>query len=169
VVPIKDVLTFLRACRLVLDAAPGATFVVAGPLDHDPDYVTRCLDERDRLGLAEAVSFPGTVDAPALAATLDVVVLTSRSEGAPLALLEAMAAGTPVVSTDVGGCAEVVGDGGLLTPVGDPAATAAAILALTGDARRWRTTSRAARAAVTRWSPAALVSSYRELYARLPA
>jgi glycosyltransferase involved in cell wall biosynthesis len=169
VVPIKDVVTFLHACRIVRDAAPGATFVVAGPLDHDPEYAARCIDLRDELGLTDVVSFPGTVDGPALAAELDVVVLTSRSEGAPMALLEAMAAGTPVVATDVGGCAEVVADGGLLTPVGDPRATAAAVLRLTADSTRWWATSRSARAVATRRSPTALVSSYRGLYQRLTA
>ena len=169
VVPIKDIATFLRACALVREVATAATFVVAGPLDHDPAYVEACFDLRAQLGLTDAVTFAGTVDAPALVAELDVVVLTSRSEGAPLALLEAMAAGTPVVATDVGGCAEVVADGGVLTPVGVPRATAEAILGLTGDASTWMATSTRARLLAERRSPRALVAAYRELYETLTA
>ncbi|HEX4905530.1 MAG TPA: GT4 family glycosyltransferase PelF [Acidimicrobiales bacterium] len=169
VVPIKDVVTFLRACALVRDAAPNATFVVAGPLDHDPEYASACQQLARELGLADVLTFTGTVDATALAADLDVVVLTSRSEGAPFALLEAMAAGTPVVASDVGGCREVVGDGGALTPVADPEATAAAILRLTGSASTWHDRSSRARAMAARRSPEQLVSAYRGLYERLSA
>lgn len=169
VVPIKDVATFLRACAVVAGAIPGARFVVAGPLDHDPAYAERCVALRDDLGLGHALNFTGTVDGAALAADLDLVVLTSRSEGAPMALLEAMAAGTPVVATDVGGCREVVGPGGLLTPVRQPAATAAAILRLVTDGQAWRAASTAARALAETRSPHAVVAAYRELYDRLAA
>ena len=65
-------------------------------------------------------------DVPELLAAADIFVLASRSEGAPLSILEAMAAGLPVVASDVGGVAELVADGetGLLVPAGDAAALA---------------------------------------------
>ena len=71
-------------------------------------------------------------DVPRLLAASDIVLLTSISEGIPLTLIEAMAAGRPVVSTRVGGVAEVVDDGrtGLLAPSGDDAALAELILSL---------------------------------------
>jgi len=66
---------------------------------------------------------------------MDVFVLSSLREGLPLAVLEAMAAGVPVIATDVGGVKEVVTDGedGLLVPVGDSQALAEAIARVLGD------------------------------------
>jgi glycosyltransferase involved in cell wall biosynthesis len=74
-------------------------------------------------------------DVPALLATADIFVLSSRSEGLPIALLEALAQGLAVVASDVGGVAEAVVDGesGLLVPAGDPTALAGALQLLLTD------------------------------------
>lgn len=120
--PVKDHATFLRAAGRIREARPDATFVVAG---EGP--------ERDRLQAGPGVRFLGHVtDLPALLAATDVVVLTSRQEGTPTALIEAAAAGIPVVATRVGGSEEVVTDGetGYLVGVGDDAAVAARVLEL---------------------------------------
>ena len=83
-------------------------------------------------------------DMDAVYGDLDVVVNSSRNEGTPVALIEALAAGRPVVATRVGGTPDLLGeDRGLLVPPGDPAALAAAIL----DALRDPEAARAARAA----------------------
>lgn len=84
------------------------------------------------LGLGDRVDFPGWVDedaARALLARSDLLVLPSRNEGLPMAILEAMAHGLPVVATPVGAVADAVEDGGsgLLVPVGDRAALAEAL------------------------------------------
>ncbi|MGH9956813.1 MAG: glycosyltransferase [Pyrinomonadaceae bacterium] len=82
------------------------------------------------------VTFLGHVqDIPALLATASVVVLPSYGEGVPTTLIEAAAAGLPIVTTDVPGCREVVEDGvnGFLVPVRDGAALAAAIRKLVLD------------------------------------
>ena len=174
VVPLKDVLTFLRACRLVAAERPETSFVVIGPLDHDPDYAGRAREEALALGLGDRVRFTGQADAGHWYPRLDVVVLTSVSEAQPLALLEAMAAGVPVVSTAVGGCPELVRPGpagsaaGLLTPVASPSATAAAVLVLLADpARRARMGEAGSARSRARHAPAHMLTAYRSLYSRL--
>jgi glycosyltransferase involved in cell wall biosynthesis len=90
----------------------------------------------ESLGLADAVHFLGPRrDVPDLLNAMDVFVLPSYSEGVSLALLEAMAAGLPVIATAVGGLPEVVtdGDNGLLIPPRDPDALAGALERLLAD------------------------------------
>jgi glycosyltransferase involved in cell wall biosynthesis len=177
VVSIKDVATFLAACQLVADALPGAQFYVIGPLDHDPAYAARCRQLTADLDLQGQVTFTGEMDPVPWYRRLDVVVLTSLSEGQPLVLLEAMAAGVPVVTTTVGGCPELMlgatrpdqelGPAGILTPVCAPGATARAILALCRDVGRWQQASRAGQERVRRfYSIDQLCQAYRELYVR---
>ena len=80
-----------------------------------------------RLNLTDAVRFLGwRHDMPRVYADLDVVALSSRNEGSPVSLIEALAAARPVVATAVGGVPEVVIDGvtGLTVPASDPRALA---------------------------------------------
>jgi glycosyltransferase involved in cell wall biosynthesis len=119
----------------LLDAAclvPDVTFVFAGAGSQ-----RHALEERVRaLGLVDRVRFLGERrDIPDLLAACDLVVLPSLSEGLPLALLEAMAAGVPVVASQIGGVDELItsGETGLLVEVGDVEGLAAAIRHLLGD------------------------------------
>ena len=93
--------------------------------------------ELERNGLSERVELLGSRDdVPELLADADIFVLSSRSEGFPVSVLEAMAAGLPVVATDVGGISEAVvhGETGLLVPASDPVALAGALGRLVRDA-----------------------------------
>jgi glycosyltransferase involved in cell wall biosynthesis len=93
-------------------------------------------EEVRRYGLEPVVEVLGERnDVPELLAEADVFVLSSRSEGLPISILEAMAAGLPVVASDVGGVPEVVAEGetGLLVPPGDPQRLAEALGRLLGD------------------------------------
>jgi glycosyltransferase involved in cell wall biosynthesis len=92
-----------------------------------------------QLGVASRVRFLGArprAEVLGLMASADAVVLTSAWENFPHGLVEALAMGTPVVATRVGGVPEIVADGenGLLVPPGDPAAFAAAVNRFLGDA-----------------------------------
>ena len=125
-VAIKDHDTFFRAAARVATAVPDATFVLAG----DGELRERLQAEATAL-LGDRVRFLGWVDdLPSLYSAFDVVALTSRLEGTPVSLIEASAAGKPVVATNVGGVGDVVRDGntGLLVPPRDPIAVAADVL-----------------------------------------
>jgi glycosyltransferase involved in cell wall biosynthesis len=122
--PQKDHRTLIEAARLV----PEAEFVVAS------DGELR--GELERLADGSRVRFLGARDdVPAVLASLDVFAFPSLFEGLCLAVIEAQAAGVPVVATPVGGIRETVVDGetGLLVPTGDPAALAGAIRRLLED------------------------------------
>jgi glycosyltransferase involved in cell wall biosynthesis len=175
VVPIKDVKTFIRAVKIVSAALPGARAVIAGPGDEDPQYLDECRTLAATLGVAERVEFTGRVDVKQVYPRIDVLVLTSISEGLPLVILEAAAAGIPVVSTDVGACRELLegsqpadralGASGLVTGLADPGATAQAILILARDAGLRQEMGRAARNRVrAHYQESDLVRRYREIY-----
>jgi glycosyltransferase involved in cell wall biosynthesis len=124
--PRKGPLDLVRAAPQIRSAVPDAKVVVVGddPYGTDPGYteaVTRA---------PEIEHFPWRGDAPGLMRHLDVLVLPSYQEPFGTVLAEAMAVGTPVVATRVGGLPEVVRDGvsGRLVPAGDPAALATAVL-----------------------------------------
>ncbi|MGW3962491.1 glycosyltransferase [Amycolatopsis sp. NPDC005003] len=122
--------------------------------------------ERRAQALGRRVEFLGTrTDVPDLLAAADVTVLTSDWEGLPLAVLESMAAGRPVVATDVGGIGGVLsGGGGIVVPPADPAATAAALSTLLFDpAARETAAAEGIRAVERDYDPHALMKSYDEL------
>lgn len=126
-VPIKDVSTFLAAARLVVDALPSVRFVVVGD-GEERDRLERVARE---LGLAAVVRFLGwRRDLASVLGDLDLVVNCSLNEGTPVALIEALAAGRPVVATRVGGTPDLLEDGryGLLVPPRDAAALAGAMI-----------------------------------------
>ncbi|MBA2560862.1 MAG: GT4 family glycosyltransferase PelF [Propionibacteriales bacterium] len=137
VVMLKDIATFVRAAALVARECPTARFVVLGALHEDEDYVQRCLDLARSVGLGGRLTFAGEVDAWAWYPSLDVVVLTSRSEAQPFAVLEALSAGRPVVSTAAGDVPHLLAGAdpaGVVVPIADAHAVADGVLrALVAD------------------------------------
>lgn len=146
-VPIKAHEVFFDAALRIRAAVPAARFLVVGDGERRA-ALEQCVDA---LGLRDAVRFLGwRADLDRLYADLDVVVLTSRNEGSPVALIEAMAAGRAVVSTAVGGVPDVVTHDvtGCLAPMDDAAGVADHVVALLRDPSRAAALGRAARARV---------------------
>ncbi|MEP6591351.1 MAG: glycosyltransferase [Gemmatimonadota bacterium] len=164
---VKDQATLLRAVRLVIDRAPEFELDIVG------DGEERLALERlaSELGIAAAVHFHGFQDdVRGYLSRAGMFVLSSLSEGIALTLLEAMAAGLPVVATDVGGNREVVLPGvtGHLVPPRNPAALADAMLSLLANPEHARTLGLAGRDRVVRdFSVEATVRAYESLYLRL--
>ena len=159
----KDYVTLVRAMASV-ESDFRAILVGEGP---DQSAVA---NEVRRLGLAPSVTLVGArSDVPELLAGADVFVLSSRSEGLPMSVLEAMAAGLPVVATDVGGVSELVleGETGLLVPHGDATALAQALERLLRDKDLRRRMAASARARVEReFDLTSFQEAHVELYRR---
>jgi glycosyltransferase involved in cell wall biosynthesis len=164
------------ASRLAAAAASGAVDSSSGPplvwlIAGDGPLAGALESDLSRRGLTEIVRPLGfRCDIGELAAAADLFCLTSRREGVPVAILEAMAVGRPVVATRVGGVSELVVDGetGLLVPPGDPTELATALRTLLDHPERRARLGAAgqerarARHAIA-YSAAAIASVYDEL------
>jgi glycosyltransferase involved in cell wall biosynthesis len=108
-------------------------------------------------------------DMPAALADLDAVICSSRNEGTPVALIEAGAAGLPVISTDVGGVRSIVEEdfNGIIVPVGDAPALGAALERLGADAELRTRLGSAGRARSTHFDADRLVRDIHDLYKEL--
>ena len=161
---VKDQTTLLRAARLVLDREPRFTLDLVG----DGEMRAELESLVDQLDLRSAVRFHGfTNDVWPHLAQADVFVLSSLSEGISITLLEAMAAGLPIVATDVGGNPEVVthGQTGLLVPAANPEAMAGAICRLLAHPEEAARFGQAGRERVHQdFSLDKLIRQYEELY-----
>ena len=133
---VKGYPTFIEAAaRIVQDRSDTRFLAIGGETVQDGDR--KALEGRIReLGLQDRFQFVGfRSDVPKLLRAVDVVALPSTQEGFPLAVLEAMACGKPVIATAVGGVAEAIDDGvtGLLIQPGRPEMLASALLQLLND------------------------------------
>jgi len=166
-VPIKAHEVFLTAAAKVRAAMPNTTFLIVGDGERRAE-----LEQLARsLGIADATRFLGwREDMREVNADLDVAALCSNNEGSPVALIEAMAAARPVVSTRVGGVPDVVHDGesGLLVPAGDADAFADALLQLLRNPEQATAFGLAGRKAVyPRHSSGRLIADIERLYLEL--
>lgn len=173
--PEKQQEVLLRATAELADTHPTLQVLVAGGgPTRDPEGTGPQLARlATQLGIADRVHLLGRRgDVARLVAAADVAVLSSAHENLPLAVVEYMEAGTPIIATAVGGVPELIEDGvhGLLVPPGDAQAMARAIAAVLGDpvgAERRAVAARERRQAVFDWDVVA--GQVRELYERLLA
>ncbi|MFE3517099.1 glycosyltransferase [Streptomyces sp. NPDC059166] len=163
----KGVDMLLDAWALVAPRRPDWRLDVYGTGEDEAELRARCTG----LGLDGSVEWRGrTDDVPGALAGSSVFVQSSRGEGFPLALLEAMASGVPCAAFDCApGVREIVRDGedGLLAPAGDIGALADRLLRLTGNPRMRDAMGDRARVNVQRFSEAEIIGRWEELFAFL--
>ncbi|MDD4878948.1 MAG: glycosyltransferase family 4 protein [Candidatus Omnitrophica bacterium] len=165
-VPVKNHRMFLDACKKLFDAAgiPDIKCAIIG----DGEERAGLEGYAEKLGIREKIVFVGWKKEMAdVYADLDIVALTSLNEGTPVALIEALASGRPVVSTDVGGVKDVVEDGinGYLAASGDAAGFAKCLLGLAQDhKKRGEFGSNGRRKVLQKYSKERLVKDITALY-----
>jgi glycosyltransferase involved in cell wall biosynthesis len=158
----------LEAFVRIADRAPDAWFVFVGDGPHRDALAARA----EAAGVAARVRFAGLRrDVQAFLSAFDAFVLSSRWEGLPRVVLQAMAAELPVVATAVDGTPEAVleGESGYLVRAGDVAALSERMLGLHADPARGRRMGSVGSKRVVAFSAAQMVEQLSELYASLPA
>jgi len=158
---------WMQTAATILDKIPGAHFIIVG----DGPLKAELVETRRKLNLEERVHFAGlqTEVRPYLAA-MDIYMMSSIFEGLPIALLEAMASGCAVVTTDAGGIKEVIrhGQEGLVCPVDQPEKLATFGVELVNDPERRRRLAMQGRTQVEEhFSLKKMVRELEELYAGL--
>ena len=151
--PLYDNTTAIRAFQAVQAQWPQARLTIAGSGPQEAALHQLVAD----LGLQASVRFTGRLGRDAMAALYreaDIMLNPSLADNMPNSVLESMASGVPVVSTDVGGVPYMVQDGvtALLVPPAKPEAMAAACLRLLGDAELWARLQQAGLAEVQRYT-----------------
>jgi polysaccharide biosynthesis protein PelF len=128
VVPIKDIVNMIFAASMLKEKHIDFHLHVFGPLEEDPEYVSECRALIEEMNLQSYVNLEGKVHVPSVLKKVDLLLLTSISEGQPLAILEGMAAGIPFVATNVGDCErlltgcreDIYGEAGKVVPPVNP-------------------------------------------------
>jgi glycosyltransferase involved in cell wall biosynthesis len=175
VVPIKDVMTFIRAMRTVVNRLPEAEGWIIGPEDEDPQYARECKNLLAGLGLSDKIRFLGFQPLTEVLQHVGVIALSSISEALPLVLLEGFAAGVPAVSTDVGACRQLIygltdedralGAAGSVVGIADPQSFGMAAVELLVDREKWQAASLAGiRRVETYYNQEQMFARYRAIY-----
>jgi L-malate glycosyltransferase len=163
----KDHPTFLRAAKRIHGSVPDAAFIVAG----EGELMEATQELTRSLGIADRTFFIGRCqNVGSVLSVSDVCVLSSSSEGFSNAILEYMAAGRPVVATDVGGAREAIvhGETGYLVPAGDHEQLAHHVIALLSDAESARSLGEAGRRRVNeKFSSLKQLQNVESLYSEL--
>ena len=179
VVSIKDIKTFIRAMRIVIDRMSDAEGWIVGPDDEDPEYAKECREMVEALQLQSHVKFLGFRNIREIYPKIGLLTLTSISEGMPLVVLEGFAAGVPAVTTDVGSCRELIyggideedkslGAAGAVTPIAHPTEIAKAYIDFLSDGEVWEKAQNIGLQRVRRYyRQESFLESYDKLYDEL--
>jgi glycosyltransferase involved in cell wall biosynthesis len=167
----KGLIYLVKALPAIRAAVPQVRVLIVGI--EDGPYASAVRDSARQLGVSEALIWAGRrIDVERLLPAFDLFVLPSLEEQMPLAILEAMAAGLPVISTTVGGIPECVSDGteGLLVPPADPRPLARAVATLlTNEVMRLEMGKAGRNRALNEFSPARNAKRVDELFKQILA
>lgn len=151
----------LNAFARARNIAPSVRLLLVG----DGELREAMEKKAEELKLSDAVTFAGNVeDVERYLSDADVFVLSSDYEGLPLSILEAMAAGLPVISTNVGGVADIVTDNGILVKPGDVEALAEKIAELALDEEKRALMGECSLRNVQQYDSAEFIRQYESLY-----
>lgn len=174
-VPIKDIKTMIQSFALIEKEIPNAVLYIMGPTDEDETYYQECLQMVETLGIKNII-FTGLVQIRDYVGQMDILMLTSISEGQPLAILEGMACAKPFVTTNVGGCKELIygkegddfGHAGIVAPVMHYEQIAAGVIKLCKDKKLRESMGENGYKRVERYYKRTdFINSYRDLYQTL--
>lgn len=174
-VPMKDVKGFIRAIPRVYNTIPDSKFWIIGSVDQDPEYAQECHALVENISLQSVVTFFLHQNMDTIFPKIRVLVLSAIREGMPFILLEAFAAGIPVVVTDVGACKEMVlggteedralGPAGKVVKVADTNALEQAIIEVLTDQKQWKQMSQSAiKRAERYYDQKIIMQRYKEIY-----
>ena len=175
IVPIKDIKTFIRTVGILAQRLPEVQGWLIGPEEEDPSYVDECKALVLSLGLQEHIRFMGFQKVEDILPQMGLMVLTSISEAFPLVIVESLAAGLPVVATDVGACRDLIdgnepedralGLAGAIVPMVDHDALAHAAYGLLTDRARWLAAQQAGITRIERYyQQSRVIEGYRAIY-----
>lgn len=174
VVPIKDIKTFIRTIRAVVETMPEVEGWIIGPTEEDKNYVDECNSLIESLGLTKNIKMMGNQNVVDIFPKLGILILTSISEAQPLVLLEAMASGIPCIATDVGACREIIegaigedqlGSAGKIIPIASPLEAAKSIIDIFENDKEWSAMGDVGKARVNKYYDQKLMfQSYKKLY-----
>ena len=174
VVPIKDIKMMIKGFKIAEKNMPDATLWLIGPTDEDEKYYEECLELVKNLELEEKVIFTGRANVLEYYSFLDLLILTSISEGQPLSILEGLASGIPFIATDVGNCREIllekkdIGEAGLIIPPTSYTDLAEAFLKLYKNTEKLNEFSENGKKIVKKYyTKESFIGQYRELYEEL--
>ena len=155
VVPIKDIKTFIKAIRIVVNTINDCEGWIVGPMDEDENYANECKFLVEALSLEKNIKFLGFKKIDEILPKTKILTLSSISEGMPLVIIEGFAAGIPAVTTDVGSCRQLIyggidkndkmiGKAGEVVPIANPSELANAYIKFLTDSKLWEDAKKSA-------------------------
>ncbi len=171
VVPIKDIKTMIQGFAVAKKKYEKIKLYIMGPFEEDMDYFNECKQMIESLSVKD-IHFTGRIDITDYIGQMDILLLSSISEGQPLAVLEGMASSKPFIATDVGDCKELLqgigddyGSAGIVIPVMEFEKLGQAIVKLCKDKELRTQMGKSALNRVTKlYSKEKLITAYEHIY-----